>query len=156
MPEQNLISFEFPAEKVKEVVNKLKEIRNEMNFLVKLEAEKKKELLRPGNRYEPFIEKAMAVLDTHPQIISPLFNVEEFRRDYALFKGLIPILNELKSLTEAVDDTVFASGSDCFSAALDVYAAVQLNKDKIAGMDTIYQEMKEFFTKSKKKSSQAP
>lgn len=152
MPEQNLISFELPADKVQDIIKKIKDIRDEMNFLVKLTPEEKRELLKLGDRLEPFVEKAISVLDMHPQIMSSLFNEEEFRKDYSLFKTLLPILNELKSLTEAVEDTVFASGSDALTAALEVYAAVQLNRDKIAGMDTIHQEMKGFFNKSKKKN----
>lgn len=92
----------------------------------------------------------------HPEMMSPLFNAEEFRRDFQLMKNLMPILEELNSLREAVEDTIFLCGSDCLSAALEIYSAFQLNRDKIPGMDTAYQEMKEFFSKSKKKSPQNP
>jgi hypothetical protein len=156
MAEQNLISAEISPDKVNDLINKIRAIKEELNFLVKLNAEEKNNLLKLGDRLLPFVDKAKEILDMYPQIMSPLFNADEFRRDYNLMKNLTPMLNELNSLREALDDTIFATGSDCFTSALEIYSAVQMNRDKIPGMDTIYQEMRNFFNRPKRKQPQNP
>ncbi|MCX8057399.1 MAG: hypothetical protein N3F03_07320, partial [Ignavibacteria bacterium] len=143
MKNKNLISVDFPQEKMQEVLNNLEEIKNKLDFLVELNAEEKNFLLKLGNKFLPFVEKAKQVLDANPEIMSPLFNIEEFKRDYQLLKNLTPILNSLNQLREAVEDTIFIAGSDVFEAALEIYSAIQINRDKIPGMDTIYNEMRE-------------
>lgn len=131
----------------------MEEIKNELPFLVTLNAKDKKELIKLGNYYKPFVDKAKQVLDSSPEIMPQVFDKDEFYRDYELLNNLTPILNELNQLREAVEDTIFVSASDLFSSSLDVYASVHLNRDKISGMDTIHQEMKESFKKAKKKTS---
>lgn len=153
MPKQNLISADFPAQKTQDILRKLEEIKNELPFLVTLNAKDKKELIKLGNYYKPFVDKAKQVLDSSPEIMPQVFDKDEFYRDYELLNNLTPILNELNQLREAVEDTIFVSASDLFSSSLDVYASVHLNRDKISGMDTIHQEMKESFKKAKKKTS---
>lgn len=154
MMKQNLISADFPAEKAQEIINKIEGIKSELPFLVTLNPEEKNELVKLGNHFRSFVEKAKQVLDSNPEVMPQVFNNNEFYRDYNLLNNLTPILNELNQLREAIEDTIFVTSSDLLSASLDIYANVQLNKDKIPGMDTIYQEMKEFFKRTKRKNQQ--
>lgn len=155
MMKQNLISADFPAEKAREIINKIEAIKSELTFLVTLNPENKNELVKLGNYYKPFVDKAKQVLDSSPEIMPQVFNKNEFYRDYNLLNNLVPVLNELNQLREAIEDTIYVTSSDLFSASLDVYANVQINKDKIPGMDTIYQEMKEFFKRTRRKNQQS-
>lgn len=66
MPKQNLISADFPAQKTQDILRKLEEIKNELPFLVTLNAKDKKELIKLGNYYKPFVDKAKQVLDSSP------------------------------------------------------------------------------------------
>ena len=40
------------------------------------------------------------------------------------------------------------------SSALEVYAAVKQNRDKVPGLNVVAEEMSEFFKKAKKKAAQ--
>jgi len=67
----------------------------------------------------------------------------------------LPIASQLAELTSSVQATLFAANSDCMVEALEVYAAVQQNKDKVPGLDTIAIEMREFFKKTRKPKTEA-
>lgn len=154
MPVQNLVSAALTPEAKAEVLQKIADIKTKLNFLITLQPDEKKEFFKAGNTYAPFIEKAHNVIVDHPDIMSGLFRIDEFKGDYQLSKDLVPILNQVNELAESIQDTIFAVNSDAMSESLEVYSAVQMNKDKIPGLDTISAEMREFFRKTRKKTQQ--
>ncbi len=153
MPVQNLVSATLPPEKSAAIIQKLTEIRTDLDFLVVLEPDSKNEFVKVGNSYSGFLKKVSSVAGDHPEILPAVFNLDEFKRDYQLALNLLPILNKLNEVTEAVQDTIFAANSDAMSAGLSIYAAVQQNKDKVPGMDTIAAEMAAFFKRPRRKKA---
>jgi hypothetical protein len=155
MPVQNLVSATLTPEKSSATLQKLTEVGADLDFLIVLEPDSKNEFVKVGNTYSGFLKKANGVAADHPEILPAVFNLDEFKKDYQLALDLQPILTRLKELTEAVQDTIFAANSDALSAGLGIYAAVQQNKDKIPGMDTIAAEMAAFFKRPKRKTASA-
>jgi len=154
MPVQNLVSAALTPEAKAEVLQKLADIKSKLNFLITLQPQEKKEYVKVGNAYSPFIEKAYNAVNSHPEIMSSLFSIDEFKKDYQLIKDLTPILNQIKELAESIQDTIFAVNSDAMSEAFEVYAAVQMNRDRVPGMDTMAAEMADFFRKTRRKPQQ--
>ncbi len=150
MAAQNLVSGALTEEQKASVAQAISTIRGGIPVLIILQPQQKREFVKVGNTFVPFIEMAHEALRDHPEIMPGVFNTAEFNRDYQLAKDLVPILNQLAELTESVQDTIFAANSDAMSESLEVYAAVQQNKDKVPGMDTIAAKMAEFFKKGKK------
>ncbi len=149
MAAQNLASGTVTPETIASVTESIAAIKAGLPMLVILQPKQKKEFVKVGNTYLPFIEMGYETVRDHPNIMPGVFDVEEFKRDYQLAKDLVPILNQLSELTESVEDTIFAANSDAMSAALEIYAAVQSNKDKIPGMDTMAGKMAGFFKKTR-------
>ncbi|HEY9166153.1 MAG TPA: hypothetical protein VIS48_08345 [Candidatus Kryptonia bacterium] len=146
---QNLVSAALTSEQQAAAKAALVQLKASIPALVTLSPQEKQALVKVGNAYEPFLDLANGVTTAHPEIMSGVFNLQEFNKDYQLQKDLSPILSDLLELTEAVSDTFFAARSDAMSESLDVYASVQMNKNKIAGMDTIAAKMAAFFKKSR-------
>jgi hypothetical protein len=69
---------------------------------------------------------------------------------------LIFIYLKFNSFRKVLGDAILTTSSDCLTSALEIYSAVQMNRDKIPGMDTIYQEMRAFFDKPKRKQAPKP
>ena len=156
MSTQNLISAVITPEikaKIDQACNQLVEA---LSFTVALQPGDKRAVIRAGDTFVPFIDKADKVVDSHPEILPVVFDKTEFKKDIALRQDLIPIRNRLIGLAEAVDNTLFAASSDCLVAALDVYAAVGRNLDKVPGMNAIHAEMAEFFKRSGTKTTNVP
>jgi hypothetical protein len=156
MAVQNLISAALTPEDIAEITQKLGEVKSKLNFLVTLEPNEKNEFVKVGNTYAPFIEKAYNVIIDHPEIMSSVFGLTEYKKDYQLGKDLTPIHDQVKELAEALQNTIFAVNSDTMSESLEIYAAVQQNKDKVPGMNTVAAEMQAFFKKAKKAKTQPP
>ena len=147
--EQNLISAEISAADALAVEQLLTQVKEKLPFLITLSPEQRQYLTKSGNTYKPFIDKALEVINQYPQIFLELFDKEEFKRDTDLVKTLEPILLKMKSLTDALEDTVTALKSDSMVAALEVYSNVQGSKAKVPELNIVFDEMKVFFAKKR-------
>jgi hypothetical protein len=154
MASQNLISAAIAPETKTDIMQKLAEIKSSLNFLLTLQPSEIQGLFKAGNTYAPFIEKAYNVINVHPQILPGVFNIDEFKKDYALAKDLVIISNQVDQLADGISNTLMAASSDAMAGALEVYAAVKQNRDKVPGLNVVYDEMGEFFKKTKKKNEQ--
>jgi hypothetical protein len=148
---QNLISADLQAADVTAILESLNTVKTKLPFLSTLQGADIKYLFKVGNVYLPFIDKIYQVVTTHPEILPPVFDKDEFLRDYNLLTGIRPVFNLLNELSEGVQKTYFAASSDAMIASLEVYATVKQNKDKVAGLSVISDELSEFFKKSKAK-----
>jgi hypothetical protein len=148
---QNLVSASLTPEVKTEILQKLTEIKNALDFLLSLQPKEVRSLFKPGNTFAPLIDKAYHVVVDHPEILPAIFDKEEFIKDYLLSKDLTPIDNQINELSESVTKTLMAINSDALNETMEVYAAVKQNKDKVPGLNVVAEEMAEFFKKSGKK-----
>ncbi len=149
---QNLISASLSAEAAAEVQQNLMAAKSGLSFLLSLQTADVVTLFKPGNAYLPFIDKAYQTMVAHPEILSGVFNQEEFDQDYKLLSALRPIFTQINELAEGLQKTFMAVGSDSLIAALEVYSAVKQNKDKVPGLAATADEMGVFFKRSKAKA----
>jgi hypothetical protein len=148
---QNLVSASLTPEVKTEILQKLTEIKNALDFLLSLQPKEVRSLFKPGNTFAPLIDKAYHVVVDHPEILPAIFDKEEFIKDYLLSKDLTPIDNQINELSESVSKTLMAINSDALNETMEVYAAVKQNKDKVPGLNVVAEEMAEFFKKAGKK-----
>lgn len=151
MAVQNLVSAVIPEAVKASIIQKIGEIKTDLSFLITLQPDEIQGLFKAGNIYSSLIERAYTVAGSHPEILPSIFNVEEFKKDYVLSKDLADLSHQVNELAQALDHTLLATRSDSLAEALEVYAAVQQNKDKVPGLNSIADEMAEFFKKTIKK-----
>jgi len=154
MTAQNLISAEISQETKTEILQMLTEIKNKMGFLLTLQPGEIQGLVKAGNTFSPFIEKAYNAVNAHPHIMPAVFDTEEFKRDYNLSKDLAIIASHMEQLSNTVNNTLLAANSDAMTGSLEVYAAVKQHRDKVPGLNVVAEEMAEFFKRAKKKEDQ--
>ena len=147
---QNLISASLTEQDIAEVTQSLNTVKTKLHFLSTLQKSDVKSLVKVGNAYYlPFLDKIHQVVETHPEILPAVFDKEEFLKDYELFSKLRPVYNLINELAEGIQKTFTAVGSDTLVAALDVYASVKQNKDKVPGLSVMNDELATFFKKAK-------
>ena len=149
--QNNLVSAAISDETKTKVNNFIEETKVEMPFLISLTPEQKQDLFKPGDSYKAFINTSANTVKTHPEIMSGLFDADEFLKDVALFNDLEAISIKLTEFLQAVNDTATAAGTDALSAALEVYAAVKGNAEKVAGLNATASEMKSQFPSGRRK-----
>lgn len=152
MATQNLVSAVLSPEKKADIEQKLTDIHDHLDFLISLQPEEIQSLIKAGNGFAPFVEKAHQAVIHHPDILPRVFNTEEFKKDVALAKDLQPILAKVKRLEQGLQSTLIAVNSDAMAASLEVYAAIRQHKDKVSGLNRLSDEMGVFFRRSSKRS----
>jgi hypothetical protein len=146
----NKISANLSATDRLVVMDAIATIREKLPFLVDLTTEDRRTMLKMGDKSRAFVSKALEVATQNPEFLPRSFNVEEMRRDLALYEALYPILLSLTQLQELVDDTYIAIGSEAYAAALAVYNYAKASGD-VTGLDSVIDEMGRRFTRRSKK-----
>jgi hypothetical protein len=149
MTTQNLVSAILPDELKESILQLLDQLSAKLTFLISISPEEIKGVVRAGDGYSPFLDRAHQTIKNYPQIVSPLFDKEEFEKDYLFASALEPIYTKLNSINEGVRNTLIAAMSDTMSSSLKIYSAAQDNKDKIPGLNAIVDEMAKFFKKTR-------
>jgi hypothetical protein len=120
-------------------------INSKLPFLVTLDKDERQALVKLGPKSADFVNDASAAVSTFPQILPTSFDKVEYGKDTALFKALNDIKFLVDSLSEKVDNTYMAVGSEAMMASLEVYAYVQTAKDRTPGLGSVADKLKERF-----------
>ena len=122
---QNLVSAELSEEQQQAILASLQQIQA-LPFLIGLSNKEKQKLSKMGDKSRSFVDQALNVARQNPDILPSRFDLAEFERDVALFHALYPINTALSKLSELVDSTLIAVGSDAYNSALDIYAYAKM------------------------------
>ncbi|BAY14332.1 hypothetical protein NIES2109_43280 [Nostoc sp. HK-01] len=147
---ENRISANLTAADKDAVMQAIATIKEKLPFLIDLTTEDRRTIVKMGDKSRAFVSKALEVATQNPNFLPRSFDIEEMRRDLALYEALYPVLLSLTQLQELVDDTCMASGSEAYTAALAVYNYAKASGD-VAGLDSVIDEMGRRFTRRSKK-----
>jgi len=150
MATQNLVSAVLSARDKADVLEKLASVKATLGFLITLRNDELQALFKAGDVIAPFVEKAYNVATEHPEILSGVFDVAEFKKDYELSKDLVPIYDMVNQLADSLRDTMQAVSSDAANGVLEIYSSVKMQCGKVPGLNVVAQEMSEFFKKGRK------
>lgn len=155
MATQNLVSASITPEAKGAILDSLADVRSKLGFLLTLRSDEKAGIFKAGKEYGPFLAECHKVAKAHPDILPGVFNTAEFDRDYQLAQDVGAIADTLEQLAEGVSHTLTAGRSDALVAALDVYAAVKLNRDKVPGLGGVADNLGTYFKRSPKAAAKA-
>jgi hypothetical protein len=146
MAQDNQLSATLSVPDLEAITQAVEAIQARLPFLVNLTPEERQAYARLGDRSLAFVEKALAYARENPGLVPPYLNVAEFERDMALIGQLQSIARPLRSLVEALEDTLMLGGSESYSAALTFYASVRTaQRLNVAGTKTIYEALRARF-----------
>ena len=155
MPIQNLVSATLSEESKAAILKDLDSIRKRLDFLTSLKTDDVKGLFKAGTAYAPLLEKAYLTVAEHPEMMSNLFSIEEFKKDYELYKALAPIQSQVEQLAESIGRTMIALSSDTLLETLEIYQTVKLNQNRLPGLTNVAEDMGAFFSRSRRKAAAA-
>jgi hypothetical protein len=127
---QDLVHGELSIEQQHAVMDLIGQIRNQLPFLIDLNADDRRNLPKLGNKSRAFVDQGLALANQNPGILPRSFDLEEYGRDVALVRQLEPLVMALGQLQGRLEDTLLAAGSDAYSQTVLVYQAA-----KLAGKD---------------------
>lgn len=142
----NYISAEITQEMINKVTTSLAEIQNGLPFILKLSPSVKKSLPKLEDSRSPFVSKCLFYARKEPKILPPFTDLDELERDLKLFNNLQNIAKEIDRLSDMINDTRIAAGSDSYTAALTIYnSAKQAAKMNVPGTKAIVDDLKTTF-----------
>ncbi len=147
---ENLSQVVFTDEELTKMDNALQALAEVLtDKATRLSAEERKQYGSIAEQNKLFVNKAKELMEQYPQYIPPFVDKTEFDRDYTSRMQLEDRFTKIKRLTELLSDTKVLLDHDNYTNALSFYRNIKyLNSEKMPGVETLYQELKQFFTKS--------
>ncbi|MCC5645687.1 hypothetical protein LC607_22635 [Nostoc sp. CHAB 5824] len=144
MSYQNIAAALSPQD-IQEIKAALQKIQQKMPFLVTLSTEERRKLVKMGDKSLAFVNNSVTAAQSNREILPATFDVEELVRDYQLATVLTEVLISMQQLTEQVDDTLMAVGSEAMTSSLTVYDYVKTASKKTPGLKTVAEQLGERF-----------
>jgi hypothetical protein len=154
MPYQNVTATLSEAD-IKEIKAALQTIQKKLPFLISLNVDERRKLFKMGDKSLAFVNNSLTAAQSNRDILPASFDLEEFARDYQLVAALTELLLGLQQLTEQVDDTLMAVGSEVMTSSLTVYDYVKTAAKKTPGLKTLAEQLGERFKAIKTKPTKA-
>jgi hypothetical protein len=146
------IDIDFSAAEVADTLAALEAIRQKLSFLVGLTPNERRRLVTMGRKSQTFVAQALDAASQYSTLMPSCLNVDEARRDLALFEALHPVLQSINQLKELVEDTQTVAGSEAYEAARVAYASIK-TIGKSMGLDEVKDELAQQFRKQRRPSS---
>lgn len=148
---ENKINFTIPEEITAKVAQNLKDILADLKpYLLALSPDERQALPKMGDGTQPFVEKALDYTISAPQFAPPYMDTEGLANDMKVHEQLIPLLREVRSLCNGLDDTTMQAGAESYMCSLTYYNSVKMAvKLDIPGAKTILDDLSKRFEKTK-------
>lgn len=159
MSQENKISFTVDEAKLASVREKLAALQTDLSdlLIVNLTPEERQNMLIMGSRTIDFVTRALEYAQQNPDLTPPYINIPEARKDLSLVKNVMPVLQELRTLTRGLEDTVMVAGSEAYDAALIFYASVRgASRTDVSGAQAIHDDLRRQFPNRGRRRTNMP
>jgi hypothetical protein len=126
MARQNLISATATDVLVTSVLQKIKTSKTDLSFLINLSTDQRKKFRKMGPKSVEYVNDNLIGAQQFPNSMPQDFPLAEYQKDVVLIKQLFPLLVAAQALTEALNDTILALGSDSMKEADEVYSYLKM------------------------------
>ncbi|MDZ8068135.1 MAG: hypothetical protein RMY64_21310 [Nostoc sp. DedQUE08] len=154
MAYQNIAATLSPQD-IQEIKAALQTVQRKMPFLITLSTEERRKLVKMGDKSLAFVNNSITAAQSNREILPATFDVEELVQDYQLAAALTELLISMQQLTEQVDDTLMAVGSEAMTSSLTVYDYVKTASKKTPGLKTVAEQLGERFKAIKGRPTKA-
>lgn len=110
------ITGSLSAQDIQKIKAALQKIQQKLPFLVTLSTEERRKLVKMGDKSLAFVSNSFTAAQSNREILPATFDIEELVRDYQLATALTELLISMQQLTEQVDDTLMAVGSEVMTS----------------------------------------
>ncbi|WP_293894326.1 hypothetical protein [Flavobacterium sp.] len=126
MSRQNLISAEASDATIAAALQNIKDVKIEFPFLINLSVAERKRFRKMGPKSVDYVNDNLTGANQFPNSLPGDFPVAEFAKDVTLLNKLYPLLVASQALTEGLNDTILALGSDAMKQGDEVYGFLKL------------------------------
>ena len=139
------LSVSLPQADVDAIKEALDTINSKLPFLISLSKDERQSLFKMGSKSIDFVQSSLRVVNNHANILPASFNVAEFAKDVNTYVPMSEIMLIMGSLSEKINDTSMAMGSEAMKQALDVYDYVKTAAKRTPGLKSVAAELGQRF-----------
>jgi hypothetical protein len=121
MARQNLISAETDDETITNAIVSINDVKSHFPFLINLSAAERKKFRKMGPKSVDYVNDNLAGANQFTSSLPANFPLTEFAKDVQLINKLYPLLVAAQALSEGLNDTILALGSDAMKESDEVY-----------------------------------
>jgi len=152
----NNISAELTSSQEADIVTKLQEIRDILNFTVNLTTEERRFLRKMGNKRTSYVLAVHDVVAGNPDILPASFNAAEFSRDVTLLDSLKAVEVHINKLAEGINDTIMALGNEAVKQADTCYKYVKVAAESNQNLKKAASKIGSHFSSSRSLNDEDP
>lgn len=153
---QNLIHLALTPQYLTEQVDKALDTLDAFTLgMISLSPEERKNMTKMGDKSEAFCRLAVDVFKQNERILPKTFDMESYLLDLATLDLLRARLVRLTRITEMMQDTEMALGSDLMVNSLEGYSYLKI-AGKSMGLDDLREQMSVRFSRRAKHASKLP
>jgi hypothetical protein len=126
MSRQNLISATAADATITAAIQSINDAKSSFPFLINLSADERKKFRKMGPKSVDYVNDNLTGANQFPNSLPSDFPIAEFAKDVTLINKLYPLLVAAQALTEGLNDTILALGSDAMKEGDEVYGFLKL------------------------------
>jgi len=154
MARQNLISAEAADATIAAAIQNINDVKSSFPFLLNLSVTERVGFRKMGPKSVDYVNDSLVGANQFPNSLPGDFPLNEFAKDVTLINKLFPLLVASQALTEGLNDTLMALGSDAMKEADEVYNFLKLAAKTDANAKALVEQIgRRFKGQGKKKES---
>ncbi len=136
---------EVPWIKVEELLSDLESLEARTAFLLELSLDERCALPKLDEDRETFTQKALEIGKARPELLPEHVDVDRLVCGLELRRKLIELFKVSNKVTERIDDTITASGSEAYVTALNVLQAMDAKLEEDPSLQEPYEQLQRLF-----------
>lgn len=145
------LKAQLSAEDLNEIKESLQLVHKKLPFLIHLTPQERRRSYKMGDKSIGFVSNSLSVAQDNQDILPNKFDLEDFAQDYELSRTLMEVNRMLRQLSEQVDDTLIAVGSEAMQNSLRVYEYVKSAAKHEPGLKGVADELGDRFKKTRRR-----
>lgn len=151
---QNLVDLALTDEQLAAAEAAITQLETLFAGFVSLTPQERRSLTRMGQQSKPFCDATLLAMEQNPELIPPILDLAEGKKDVLTFDQLTPLFRRMERLSERAWDTEAALGSDIMVLALGGYGALRAG-GKAQGLDALCKQLSVRFARAPRKPKKA-
>ena len=151
MARQNLISAEVAETTIANAIQNINDIKAGFPFLINLSTAERKKFRKMGPKSVDYVNDNVTGASQFNSSLPNDFPFVEFTKDVKLINAIYPLLVASQALTEGLNDTLLALGSDAMKEADEVYGFLKLAAKTDANAKALVEQISRRFKGQGKK-----
>lgn len=134
-----------PWERIEKIHSELEILKTRTDCLIELSLDERCAFPKLDEDRERFTQKALEIGSERPELLPQHVDLERLKLGLELREKLVELFELSNKVTERIDDTITASGSEAYVTALNVLQAMSAKLEHDPSLQDSYDQLQRLF-----------